>query len=563
MKAKQGIWARVVRPAKTLSIPSSAAPFVPQVNPTSWLNTEASLASTALALGAREVTPWSEAEENLLHDLPEVPPAAVAALHDLIRAGLDPLGDRLCTLRSPAERRKRGATYTPLEIVDAMLSWASAQGVPQRVVDPGAGSGRFLIRAASIFPHAALIGVELDPLAALLLRANLASAGLAGRAQVFLADYRSFSPGSIAAPTLYIGNPPYVRHHLLEPEWKAWLAAEAAGRGCRFSQLAGLHVHFFLATAVNAVPGDFGSFITSAEWLDVNYGKLVRDLLLSHLGGESITVIEPTAVVFPDAASTAAITNFRVGTLRRSVSFRRVQTPDGLISSSAGRAIVKERLRKAPRWSNLSRPASRTPTGHVELGELFRVHRGQVTGANRIWIAGPHCRFLPSSVLFPTVTKARDLLEAGLRLCDPSRLRKVVDLPADLSVLGDEARAAVELFIELARAAGGDKGYIARNRRAWWSVGLREPAPILATYMARRPPAFVRNLALARHINIAHGLYPRESLNAGQLDFVAKYLSERTSIAGGRTYAGGLTKFEPREMERIHIPGPHLLAELA
>ena len=31
----------------------------------------------------------------------------------------------------------------------------------------------------------------------------------------------------------------------------------------------------------------------------------------------------------------------------------------------------------------------------MELGELFRVHRGQVTGANAVWIAGPQSRELP------------------------------------------------------------------------------------------------------------------------------------------------------------------------
>ena len=40
-----------------------------------------------------------------------------------------------------------------------------------------------------------------------------------------------------------------------------------------------------------------------------------------------------------------------------------------------------------------------------------------------------------------------------------------------------------------------DKSFIATHRRAWWSVGLRAPPPILCTYMARRAPAFVRNRA--------------------------------------------------------------------
>ena len=41
----------------------------------------------------------------------------------------------------------------------------------------------------------------------------------------------------------------------------------------------------------------------------MNYGKLVRELFLNDLGGQGITVIEPTASTFEDAATTSAITS--------------------------------------------------------------------------------------------------------------------------------------------------------------------------------------------------------------------------------------------------------------
>jgi hypothetical protein len=77
--------------------------------------------------------------------------------------------------------------------------------------------------------------------------------------------------------------------------------------------------------------------------------------------------------------------------------------------------------------------------------------------------------------------------------------------------------------------------------------------------MARRPPAFVRNPAGAGHINIAHGIYPRVPLPPAALGRLAAHLRTSVSQGEGRTYAGGLTKFEPREMERLMVPGPELL----
>lgn len=37
------------------------------------------------------------------------------------------------------------------------------------------------------------------------------------------------------------------------------------------------------------------------------------------------------------------------------------------------------------------------------------------------------------------------------------------------------------------------------------------------------------------------------------------FLQTNISQKSGRTYAGGLTKFEPREMERVIVPSPELL----
>ncbi len=520
---------------------------------------ERNLVAVAVALGARSVAGWSDAEEQLARHVPPAAPAVVAKAREVILGGADPLGDLFSSIRSAPERRKRGATFTPPALVRSMVDWAAGHAIPARVVDAGAGSGRFLVLAGRRFPWAALLGIELDPLPALLARANLAVWGLARRAQVTLGDYREVPVAPARGKTLFIGNPPYVRHHLLEPQWKQWLVEEAGRRGLSASQLAGLHVHFFLATLTKARPGDYGTFVTAAEWLDVNYGRLVRELFLGDLGGQSIIVLEPKALPFADAATTAAITSFEIGSRPRSVALKRVRAVEELSRPGGGTKVRRERLAAESRWSSLTRPARKDPAGYVELGELCRVHRGQATGANKVWIAGPHSEGLPPSVLFPTVTRARELFEAGPVLRDAERLRRVIDLPADLGAFDKPQRRAIEKFLARARKLGVDRGYLAANRRAWWSVGLREAAPILATYMARRPPAFVRNRAAARHINIAHGLYPREPLNDPLLLRLIEYLSTATSVADGRTYAGGLTKFEPREMERLLVPGPELL----
>lgn len=518
-----------------------------------FAGSEPELAALAAALAGPDARPTA-AERALRAGAAPPDPDLLDRTRRAIAGGGDPLGEAFLRLRSPEVRRESGAIYTPRPLVDATIAWAAAQGAPARVVDPGAGSGRFVLAAAAAFPRAALLAVETDPLAALALRANAAARGVADRLTVLVEDYRGIDPPPVEGATLFVGNPPYVRHHGISPRWKAWFAEIAAASGIAASKLAGLHIHFFFKTRALARPGDYGAFVTSSEWLDTGYGDAARKLLADGLGGTAVHRIAPGAMPFAGTATTGAIACFRVGRAGRGMRFRAVETLSELGSLGAGRPVARPRLAGARRWSPFLRPRTRPPRGHVELGELCRVHRGQVTGRNAVWIAGPRTGPLPDSVLAPAVTRARELIEAAPVLRRDRDLRRVVDLPADLDEFDGEERRRVERFLAWARTMGADSSYVARHRRAWWAVGLRAPAPILCTYMARRPPAFVRNRCGARHLNIAHGLYPREPLTEAALDALRDWLDGNVGLSAGRVYAGGLVKFEPGELERVPIP---------
>ena len=524
---------------------------------------EPELAALAFAVAGSNAS-LTGAERAVVPDASAPPPSHLKQLREAIGRGSDPLGSAFCRLRSPEVRRRQGAVYTPRRIVDAMIAWAADEKPPVRIVDPGAGSGRFLLAAGKVFPDAELVAVETDPLAALMLRANAAALNMAGRLALHLEDYRAVVLPPVDGPTLFLGNPPYVRHHEISQDWKGWMAGVAAANGLKASKLAGLHVHFFLKTRELARTGDHGAFVTSAEWLDVNYGEVLRRLLTNGLGGTSLHVVDPRAMPFADAATTGAITCFRVGARDRRLRIRSVSALDRLGDLRAGRRVSWSRLDETRRWSSLLRPETvRARRGRTSLGELCRVHRGQVTGCNAVWIAGDYPGALPEAVSIPAVTKARELFQAAPRLASVAGLRRVIDLPADLDELDADEYLRIRRFLEWAKLKGADRSYVARHRRAWWAVALRDPAPILCTYMARRPPAFVRNPCGARHLNIAHGLYPREPLPAPVLDVLRAWLQDNVCVSSGRTYAGGLTKFEPKELERIPIPSLGQLHERA
>jgi hypothetical protein len=159
-------------------------------NMTSLANEHALIAATLALIG--ESVYLSAAEQRLAARNKRIPTgSACKAIRAAIMRGEDPLGDALMILRPPALRRATGAVYTPVTIIASMLDWAASEGRPARVIDPGAGSGRFLIAAAARFPRAELLAIEVDPVAALTLRANLAVHGLAERAAVLVATRRT------------------------------------------------------------------------------------------------------------------------------------------------------------------------------------------------------------------------------------------------------------------------------------------------------------------------------------------------------------------------------------
>ena len=522
---------------------------------------EAQLVRVAVQLNAHRLGgPLSTAELALIRKASApLPRTVIEEMRASIKKGRDPLGAALYSLRPGPIRRTLGAVYTPAVLIRPMVKWVLEQK-PETVIDAGTGSGRFSLEVARRSPGTSIIAVDSDPLATLMTRAMLAAIGHR-RATVLNQDFTRVALAPTSGRTAFIGNPPYVRHHQLSPTLKAWAQTTGRKLNLTVSGLAGLHAYFFLATAVLGRPDDVGCFVTSAEWLDVNYGAIIRQLLLDGLGGQSIHVLDSTIEAFDDTATTAAITCFRVGTRARSIRLRTVKAVEDIGTLSEGKPVARERLQEARRWTPLVRTRRDIPSGYIELGELCRVHRGQVTGRNAVWITTGNEHGLPEHVLYATITKARELFKAGAVLESLIGLRRVIDLPEDLDELDDEDRRIVDRFLRKAKEQGANIGYVAESRRAWWAVGLRKAAPILATYMARRPPAFVRNLAGARHVNIAHGLYPRIELPAQALDRLADELRGSITVAQGRTYAGGLTKFEPKEMERLPVPDlPQLIA---
>lgn len=531
-----------------------------------------SLLRLADTLGAAHFGgPLSRAEAALLRAARMAPaPAAreVQTIRSAIAAGSDPLGMAFSRLRAPEDRRRMGAFLTPPEIVRPMVRWVLNQQ-PARVVDPGAGSGRFAAEVLRSGRDVQIVAVDLDPVASLLCRAHLAQLG--GQVRVLNADYTRLRLDPVRGRTAFVGNPPYVRHHDLKPRLKRW-ALEASRRlGHKCSGLAGLHVYFFLATALQAAPGDVGCFITSSEWTDVRYGEFLRWLLLERLGLESLHLLEPEATAFSDAMTTAVITCFRVGPAPPEIRVRTVgNTAKFADLATNGRNEPAARFRgtrwgpiiKAPRPPSAEAHSSVAQVPATTLGALATVHRGVATGANAFFTMLPQQadRLGIREYTVPCITRASEIIASDGVVTSAERVLLVV--PKGLR-LEDMPRPLLE-YLKYGEVLGVPQKYLCRHRSPWWYVGEPKRPPVVMTYMARRPPVFARNPRGLALLNIAHGIYPREPWGEDELDALVSYLNGQNGHypRAGRTYHGGLVKFEPSEVEALAIPPRQTLVEM-
>jgi adenine-specific DNA-methyltransferase len=291
---------------------------------------------------------------------------------------------------------------------------------------------------------------------------------------------------------------------------------------------------------------------------------LVRGLFLDGLGGCSLHMLQPQATPFAGAMTTAVIACFEVGTTVGRVRLELVDTLAELRDLEHGEDVARGDLARATRWSPFlhGRSVVARQAEIIRLGDLVRVHRGLVTGANDFFIL-TRDRAQELSIQHwcrPVISGAEEVLASGGVVRDSPQRKLLLTIPRDVD---RSAHPELDAYLRRGEAPTGDRPairdrYIARHRRPWWYLGDATPPPVVATYMARQPPFFARNPDRLAVVNIAHGLYPRRQMSEAQLGALVDTLNGgREHFRGsGRTYHGGLEKFEPREMEAlsVHLP---------
>ncbi len=242
-------------------------------------------------------------------------------------------------LVSPETRHRYGQHFTGPDPVDLINSFC-IRSASATVLDPACGSGSFLVRAYyrkramdSKRSHAAMLG-DLFGCDIAIYPAHLATLNLAAREINDEANYPRIDRGdflrttaetafcqipehatgqkiSVMLPPLdaVVGNPPYVRQEKISKSNKPKYAQAVADafQGTKLSGRADLHCYFWPHASQFLKEGAHFGFLTSGQWLDVDYGFALQRWML--LNFKIIAIMESsTERWFPDARVKTCIT---------------------------------------------------------------------------------------------------------------------------------------------------------------------------------------------------------------------------------------------------------------
>jgi methylase of polypeptide subunit release factors len=498
---------------------------------------------------------------------------------DHIEASRLKVQKHLDSSKTQAERNKLGQFATPAPLATEILQCARKLLPPHvkvRFLDPAFGTGSFYSALLQTFPRSRMksaTGFEIDEHFA-------TSATELWNGQLLQLENADFTKQ--ISPTaekdranLLVCNPPYVRHHHLSNDVKNRLnVAVRQALGINLSGLSGLYCYFMCLSHSWLAEDGLAAWLIPSEFMDVNYGRAIKDYLLNHVTLLRIHRFDPSDVQFDDALVSSAVVWFKKA---KPVADHTVEFTFGgsLLKSAKSARISSQVLRNAGKWTQFPQNSNRPEKAEneVKLSDLFTIKRGIATGANKFFILSPERvaeLHLPKEFLIPILPSARYLSSDEILANDhghPLVERRQYLLSCKLPELEVKAKyPSLWEYLESGKREGINEKYLSQHRSPWYSQEERQPPLFLCTYINRKSKTngetfrFILNHSKAIAANVYLLLYPKKELAAAirkepelvqSLWKMLKSIRPEALRGEGRVYGGELYKIEPKELGNV------------
>ena len=482
---------------------------------------------------------------------------------------------KLDDLKTQEERNVMGQYSTPIALANDILTHAK-NIMPKRgkvrFLDPAFGTGSFFSALNNIFPTSrieAATGYEIDehygkPASQLWSKTKL---------NIQLKDFTKQTPLlEDEKYNLIICNPPYVRHHHLKGQKERLQAKALASANMDLSALSGLYCYFLALSHIWMKKNGIAGWLIPSEFMDVNYGKSVKNYLLNEVTLLQVHRFDPNDAQFEDALVSSAVVWFK--NKKPSKNHKVKFTFGGTIDNPMHEKEVSSHvLATENKWTRFPLSDERQVNGEPKLSDFFSVKRGIATGDNKFFVLTREeieSRSLPIDQFRPILPSPRYLKITEVKADENG----FPDIENQLFVLDcklpfDEVkRLHPELYsyLEEGIQSGVSERYLCKHRKIWYAQEKRLESQFYCTYIGRsdkegkKPFRFVLNRSNAIVANSYLILYPnpeleKEIYKAPELN--EKLLEALNSITGkamldeGRVYGGGMHKMEPKELANV------------
>lgn len=467
--------------------------------------------------------------------------------------------------------RTKGQVWTPAWVAGAMASYLAPRLHRGQLLDPAVGPGALVAACHSLEPNiSGITAFEIDPL----VLSDAAVPGLDEFPKSCFTDLRMedfIAASSVGSFDAVIANPPYLRHHRLDPAMKD--ACQQIARdviGMTIDRRAGVQVFFLLKALSLLNEGGRLAFIIPADVVEGVFASSLWQGIAQRYAVRGILTFDGDKVVFPGVDTNALIVFIeRAKPIKTYSRLRWHGQPDASFVKAVstwtktGRASLALTVEKRNIFDSIKHGLTRQGHNANAEGRPFtdfaRAMRGIASGGNEFFCFTSERiaeEGLDPSLFVRCIGRVRDLSGEVVN----SQLLDDLDRsgrPTYLLNLTRESVITPELdrYLARGRALGVPDRALVRQRGVWFAMERRVPPPVLFTYLGRRSTRFVANEAGVVPLTGFLCVYPNDEVDVGKLlaalnhPDTAKHLAEV-----GKSYGSGAIKVEPGAMRRLVIP---------
>jgi adenine-specific DNA-methyltransferase len=312
------------------------------------------------------------------------------------------------------------------------------------------------------------------------------------------------------------------------------------------------------------------AYLIPSEFLNSDYGKLVKNYLVKSKTLRHIIVIDFEENVFDGVLTTASIVLCANDNLTEAVQFSNIKSLldlnklDEIITKypdfqETGQTYKVSELNPEIKWKSYYQKQNGIKFRNlVPFSTYARVVRGIATGSNAYFTfntSKAKAHNIDDQYLLPCICSAKDAKLPFFTIQDFEELKQN-DKPIFLFNAQNATDKHIKSYIKKGEKEEINKRFLTASRKPWYSLENREPAPIWVSVFNRSGLRFIRNEASISNLTSYHCIYPKQTnlFPSIDIDLLFAYLLTNTARQifedNSRQYGNGLQKFEPNDLNK-------------